>query len=84
MSGGEGIYERLGREQQAAAQRFIFRFVVPLLCVVGPLFIWADGPDYKSVFITVGGYSCLTAILVDVWRTRRGLHSYLWKPDRRE
>jgi hypothetical protein len=84
MSEPESIYKRLGREQQASAQRFMFRFVIPLLCVVGPLFIWASGPDYKSVSITVGGYSCLTAVLVDAWRTRRGLPSYLWKPDRRE
>jgi len=80
----ESIYERLGREQQVGAQRFMFRFVVPLLCVVGPLFIWADGPDYRSVFITVGGYGLFTAILVDAWRTRRGRPSYLWKPKRRE
>ncbi len=79
MSDPGSVYERLRREHQVGAQRFMFRFVVPLLCVVGPLFIWADGPDYKSVFVTVGGYSCLTAILVDAWRTRRGLPSY-WEP----
>lgn len=83
MGDPEGIYERLGREQQASAQRFMYRFVVPLFCVVGPLLIWAGGPDYKSVFVTVGSYSCLTVILVDTWRTHRGLPSFLWTPEQR-
>jgi hypothetical protein len=84
MAKDEGIYERLGREQQVAAQKFMFRVVIPLLCVVGPLLIKAPGPDYKSVFITIVAYSCLAAILVDAWRTRRGLQSYLWKKDKEE
>ena len=73
------VYERLGRQQQAAAQRFLLRYGVPFLCVVGPLLIWADGPDLKSVVTTAAGYSCLMAVLVDSWRTRRGLPSYLWR-----
>jgi hypothetical protein len=83
VSEPEGIYQRLGREQQASAQRFMFRFIIPLLCVVGPLFIWADGPTYRSVAITVIGYAGLTAIMVDAWRTRRDLPSFLWTPEQR-
>ena len=83
MSEPEGIYQRLEREQQATTQRFIFRFMFPLLCVVGPLLIWSGGIDRKSVFVTVVAYAGLTAILVDAWRTRRGLPSFLWTPEQR-
>lgn len=84
MSEPDGIYQRLGREQQASSQRFIFRFLIPLLCVLGPVLIWAGGPTRKSVAVTVIGYACLTAIAVDAWRTRRGLPSFLWTPEQRQ
>ncbi len=65
------IYERLARDQQRKAQRFLVWIVLPLSAVVAVYWLATGGPYRQAVTILVCSTVAVVVLAVEAWRKRR-------------
>lgn len=71
MANEEHIYDRLAREQQGKAQRFIVRVLLPLCAVLAVYWLVTEGPSRKPVAILALTAAAVLALLVERVKKRR-------------
>ncbi len=73
MSGpeSENVYQRLAREQQQKALRFLVWIVLPLSAVVAVYWLATGGPYRQAVIILVGFTVAVVVLALEARRKRR-------------